>query len=185
MSLRTIACSLILAATTLITSAPAQQPAAPAGPPPSPAATASVTLAGKSITIHYSAPSMRGRKIMGALVPFAQVWRTGANDATALSTPVALTIGTLTVPAGDYTLYSLPSADPAKWLLIVNKQTRQWGTEYHPEQDLGRTLLQHATLPTPQEVMSISFEHPSKDNKSAELHIRWETTDEWIKVTAK
>ena len=68
-------------------------------------------------------------------------------------------------------------------MLIVNKQTGQWGTEYHQEQDLGRTEMHAHKLPSPQEVMSISFENVKKD--SAELHVRWETTDEWVKVEAK
>lgn len=181
MSLRTFLCSLAL---TLAMPAVAQQ-AAPNAPPASPAATATVKLGGKDVTIKYSAPSMRGRKIMGGLVPFGTVWRTGANDATALHTPVDLTIGDLKVPAGDYTIYSLPDADPAKWLLIINLQTKQWGTEYHAERDLGRVAMQHAVLAKPQEVMSISFEKASKDGRSAELHVRWERTDEWVKVTAK
>jgi hypothetical protein len=183
MFFRSLAATAILTVSALLP-AVAQAPAA-AGPLPSPVAHATVQLAGKEVGIRYNAPSMRGRKIMGGLVPFGTVWRTGANDATALSTPIALTIGTLAVPAGNYTIYSLPNADPAKWLLIVNKQTKQWGTEYHQEQDLGRTPMQHATLPKPQEVMSISFEHISKDGKSAELHVRWETTDEWVKVSAR
>ena len=80
---------------------------------------------------------MRGRKIMGGLVPYGKVWRTGANPATTLITKANLKIGTLDVPAGTYTIYTLPNED--QWLLIVNKQTGQWGTVYHEDQDLGRT----------------------------------------------
>ena len=104
---------------------------------PAPPAQASVTLDGKSVTIDYNAPSMRGRKIMGGLVPYGKVWRTGANPATTLKTAVNLKIGDLTVPAGTYTIYSLPSE--TTWKLIVNKQTGQWGTVYNQDQDLGRT----------------------------------------------
>ena len=75
---------------------------------PSPPATADVTLAGKQITIKYSRPSMRGRKIFGSLVPYGEVWRTGANEATTLITPVALRIGNADIPAGEYTLWTLP-----------------------------------------------------------------------------
>jgi hypothetical protein len=146
---------------------------------PSPPATATVPLAGQTITIHYNAPSVRGRVIFGGLVPWNEVWRTGANPATTLITPVPLHIGTLLVPAGTYTIYTLPNKD--KWLLIVNKQTGQWGTEYHPEQDLGRVELKHHGLDASQEVMSISFKDVKKD--SAELHICWATTDESVKVT--
>src|SRR5437899_1233064 len=116
---------------TLIATAVAQNAAKPR---PSPAATAQATLDGKNISIAYSQPSMRGRKIMGDLVPYDQVWRTGANDATTLTTESDLNIGGTAVPKGTYTLYTLPSA--GTWKLIINKQTGQWGTEYHQEQDL-------------------------------------------------
>lgn len=146
----------------------------------SPAATASVTLAGKTVTIGYNAPSLRGRHVGGPeIVPYGQVWRTGANPATSLSTPVPLHIGSLLVPAGNYTLYTLPNRD--KWMLIVNKQTGQWGTVYKQDMDLGRTEMKSHTLPAAQEVMSISFDDIKKD--SAELHIRWDTTDEYVKIS--
>ena len=180
---------VLLAASVLATAAIAplsaqmgqmNMPAQNGQPLPSPAATTSVTLAGQTLTINYNTPSLRGRHLGGPeIVPWNQIWRTGANPATTLITPVSLHIGTLLVPAGTYTLYSLPTAN--KWMLIINKQTGQWGTEYHQEQDLGRVELKAHTLPSSQEVMSISFDDIKKD--SAELHIRWETTDESVKVS--
>ncbi len=149
-------------------------------PLPSPVAMAKVSLGGKDVVIHYNAPSMRGRKVMGGLVPYGQVWRTGANPATTLVTAANLKIGTLTVPAGTYTIYTLPTADT--WMLIVNKQTGQWGTVYNQAMDLGRTPLTSNPLAKPQEVMSISFEH-TKGN-STELHVKWESADEYVTVTA-
>jgi len=154
---------------------------APSKTLPSPPATASVKLNGKSVTIDYNTPHMRGRKIMGDLVPYGKVWRTGANPATTLKTSTNLKIGTLDVPAGTYTVYTLPNQDG--WQLIINKQTGQWGTEYDEKQDLGRTPLTGKTLGSPQEVMSISFEHTS--GPSTELHIKWEKTDESVTVSAK
>jgi hypothetical protein len=148
-------------------------------PMPSPPAVATVTLLGQTVQIKYNSPAMRGRPIYGALVPYDQVWRTGANPATTLITPVSLHIGNLLVPAGTYTIYSMPGRD--KWMLIVNKQTGQWGTEYKQEMDLGRTEMKSKTLAGAQEVMSITFEDIKRD--SAELHIRWATTDEYVKVT--
>ena len=148
---------------------------------PSPPATASVSLNGKAIAIKYSSPAMRSRKIMGGLVPYGKVWRTGANPATTLVTAADLKIGTLTVPAGTYTIYTLPAADT--WQLIVNKQTGQWGTIYDQKMDLGRTPLKSNTLPTPQESMSISFEHTQ--GNSTQLHIKWESTDQYVPVTAQ
>ena len=172
------ASTLLLASTGLCQM---QMPAPAAGQPlASPAATATVTLAGASVTINYNTPSLRGRHLGGPeIVPWNQVWRTGANPATTLITPVPLHVGALLVPAGTYTIYTLPTA--GKWMLIVNKQTGQWGTEYHQEQDLGRVELKSKVLPSSQEVMSISFDGIKKD--SAELHIRWETADEYVKVS--
>jgi hypothetical protein len=153
-----------------------------AKPLASPAAEASVSLKGKAITIHYNSPRMRGRKIMGELVPYGKVWRTGANPATSVVTDTDLKVGDLNVPAGKYTLYTLPAASGTPWMLIVNKQTGQWGTVYNQDQDLGRTPMRSATLPAPQEDMSISFEHTTRN--STELHVKWETTDEWVKIEA-
>ncbi len=164
----------------LVSSAPAQS-AAPKKPVLSPPATAQVTLDGKDITIHYSSPRMRGRKIMGELVPYGKVWRTGANPATTLITPVNLKIGTLDVPAGTYTLFTLPNQD--QWLLIVSKKTGEWGIPYPEGYDLGRTPMTGKTLSEPQEDMSISFEN-THDN-TTELHVRWEKTDEYVTVTAQ
>jgi hypothetical protein len=161
------------------TSAPQAQNAKPM---PSPPAQAEVTLNGKAVTIHYNSPRMRGRKIMGELVPYGKQWRTGANPATSFVTDGDLMVGDLHVPAGKYTLSTLPAAPGTPWQLIINKQTGQWGTEYHEDQDLGRTPMQHSTLSSPQEDMSISFEHTT--GSSTELHVRWETTDEWVKIQA-
>lgn len=148
---------------------------------PSPPAMASVTLNGKDVTIHYNTPFIRGRKIMGGLVPYGRVWRTGANPATSLKTAVNLKVGEATVPAGSYTLYTLPSE--GTWMLIINKQTGQWGTVYDQSKDLVRVEMKKAMLPQPQEKMSISFEHTQ--GGSTELHVRWETTDVSVPVTAQ
>jgi Protein of unknown function (DUF2911) len=140
-------------------------------PPASPPATASGTLNGKTISIAYSQPSMRGRKIMGGLVPYGQVWRTGANSSTTLTTDVDLMIGDVKVPKGKYSIYSLPT--DGTWKLIINKQTGQWGTEYHAEQDLARVGMKKESLSTPVETFVISFE-PLTDPK--QITFQWENT---------
>ena len=150
-------------------------------PMPSPPAETSQTVDGKTVSIHYNAPSMRGRKIFGGLVPYDKVWRTGANPATSLKTEVNLKIGSATVPAGSYTLYTLPSENG--WKLIINKQTGQWGTKYDQSQDLARVDMKIETLSSPQEVMSITLE-PFHD-KTSSLHVRWETTDASVPVVAE
>jgi hypothetical protein len=147
----------------------------------SPPADTSQTVDGKTVSIHYSAPSVRGRKIFGVVVPYEKVWRTGANPATTLKTEANLKIGTATVPAGTYTLYTLPSA--GTWKLIINKQTGQWGTEYHQDRDLARVDMKTETLSQPQEVMSITLQ-PFQGKKST-LHVRWETTDASVPVVAE
>jgi hypothetical protein len=156
--------------------APAAKPAAPL---PSPPATATVTLGGGTIDIHYNTPHMRGRTIMGGLVPYGKIWRTGANPATTLITSVPLKFGDLLVPAGTHTLYTLPSPDT--WLLIVNNQTGQWGLTYNQSMDLGRIPMKAKPMDAPQEVMSLSFENTTPN--STELHMRWETTDRCVIIT--
>jgi hypothetical protein len=148
---------------------------------PSPPATAEVELNGKAIAIKYSRPSMRGRKIMGDLVPYGEVWRTGANEATALNTGVDLEIGRTIVPAGNYTIYSLPSE--GTWKLIISKQTGQWGTEYDQAQDLARVDLVKSTLASPREQFTIEF--VKKSGGTADLVLEWEKTKLSVPVRAK
>ncbi len=161
---------------------PAQQNAAPAKPLLSPAAMTDVTLDGATITIHYNSPAMRGRVIMGGLVPYGKPWRTGANPATSFVTTGNLKIGTLMVPAGSYTLFTLPGAPGTPWQLIISKKTGEWGIPYPEGDDLGRTEMHLAKLPTSQESMSISFENTRK--RSTELHVKWETTEVSVKIEA-
>ncbi len=139
---------------------------------PSPAAETSTTINGKTITIKYSAPSMRGRKIFGSLLKTGSVWRAGANEATSLMTAANLDINGLHVPAGSYTLYVL--LGQPTWKLIVNKQTGQWGTEYSEGQDLGRVDMNMSKPPAPVEKFKITLEH-SGGNKGR-LVMEWENT---------
>ncbi|HEY3928371.1 MAG TPA: DUF2911 domain-containing protein [Candidatus Koribacter sp.] len=132
----------------------------------------------KKVSIDYSRPSARGRKIMGELVPYGKVWRTGANSATTLTTDTNLTIGGTSVPSGQYTLYTLPGENG--WKLIINKQTKQWGTEYHQEQDLARVDMQVGKTKAPVEQFTISFERTGGD--SAKLILEWENTSASVDV---
>ncbi len=139
---------------------------------PSPPATAECTIKGKKVAIRYSRPSMRGRKVMGDLVPYGKVWRTGANEATTLTTEIDLNIGGAKVPAGTYTLYTLPSE--GTWKLIINKQTGQWGTVYNQDQDLARVDMTRSELVVVVEQFTISLDQDSND--SADLVLEWEKT---------
>src|SRR5258707_10963886 len=115
---------------------------------PSPAAKASCTLAdGKTITVDYSSPRAKGRKIYGGLVPYGEVWRAGANEATTFVTTTDLMVGGTHVPAGNYTLFVIPDKD--KWALIISKKTGEWGTAYPgPSEDLAR-IERNASQPPP------------------------------------
>jgi Protein of unknown function (DUF2911) len=148
---------------------------------PSPPATAQVTLNGKSVTIHYNSPRLKGRTIGSDIVPYGEVWRTGANPATTLITATNLKIGTLDVPAGTYTLFTLPSAK--QWVFIVSKKTGEWGIPYPEGNDLGRTPMTSRPASSSQENMSISFENTS--GSSTELHVKWGTTDQFVTVKAQ
>ena len=149
--------------------------------PASPAEQANVTLNGKDVTIYYCAPSMKGRKIFGDLVPYDKVWRTGANSATTLKTQSTLRIGNLIVPPGTYTLYTLPAQHG--WKLIVNKQTGQWGTVYNQDQDLGRVDMMDGVVPSsPVEKFVIAFDN-TQGNKT-ELRLKWDSTNVYVPITA-
>ncbi len=146
---------------------------------PSPGRVADVTLdGGVKIHVDYGAPSLRGRKGAGELMPYDTWWRTGANEATSFVTSTDVMVGSLHVPAGKYTLVTLPSA--GTWQLIVCKHTNQWGTDRFANDDLGQTPMMRADMPALQEQMSISFEKTS--GRRTQLHIRWENTDVWVPV---
>ena len=136
-------CRLILTAALLVTTTAFAQK----GPVKSPPATETGVIAGKTITITYSAPGVKGRegKIFSAdgLIshdPHYPVWRAGANAATTLKTDADITIGDLKVPAGTYTLF-VDIANPNGWTLIVSKATGEWGLAYDSTQDLGRVPM--------------------------------------------
>jgi len=149
---------------------------------PSPPAQAAWDLGGgKSVTIDYGSPRAKGRKIYGELVPFGQVWRTGANEATTLVTPVDLTIGGTSVPAGSYTIFTVPNKD--KWTLVISKKTGEWGTDYPGQSnDLARVDMKVSALPSAAENFTIAFE---KAGNGANLNIDWETTRASVMVSKK
>jgi len=151
-------------------------------PPLSPPGTATFTFAdGKTITIDYSRPSMRGRKIFGELVPYGQVWRTGANAATSLKIDVNITIGGASVPAGSYTLYTIP--EEKKWTLIINKETGQWGTDYNEKSDLARVEMKVSKNASPTEQFTIGFDQTG--TSSAVLKLDWADTTAKVDVAEK
>jgi len=145
----------------------------PVQPPPlSPPAKTSITINGQKITINYSAPSMRKRVIFGALVPFGQVWRAGANDATMLHTSVDMEFKGLVVPKGEYSIFVWP--DPQQWQLIFNKQTGQQGLEYHQDRDFGRVPMDMSHPPKRVETYKMTL--TKTGDMQGQLKLAWENT---------
>ncbi|BCS33730.1 hypothetical protein TBR22_A29570 [Luteitalea sp. TBR-22] len=140
----------------------------------SPHETVEYKVGAATVTIVYGRPYLKGRSL-DALAPAGKVYRTGADEATTLKTDKALQIGTLAVPAGTYTLYTLPGSP---WQLIVNKQTGQWGTEYTQGQDLGRTPMTAGTLSSPAEQLTIAV-------VGSNLEIHWGTMKQAVAISAK
>ena len=153
---------------------------------PSPPAQAVFHFAdGKIVTVDYSSPRAKGRKIFGGLVPYGQVWRAGANEATTITTDTAVTVGGKSMPAGTYTLFTIPNAD--KWTLIISKTTKNdkggplWGTNYAGEaQDLARTGMKVSSLPAPVEIFTIALD---KVGNGASLRMDWETTRASVEIS--
>ncbi len=145
----------------------------------SPPATVSATIAGKRINVEYYAPSTHGRKVMGGLVPFGQVWCTGANYATAITSDAALQMGSLKLPKGSYSIWTLPTEK--EWTLIINKQTGQFHLNYDPSRDFGRTKMNLKTLAAPVETFRIELR--SEGANKGTLALLWERTEASIPFT--
>jgi len=151
------------------------------GGKPSPAASTTCDLGGETIKTDYSSPRMKGRKIYGGLVPFGEVWRTGANEATTFVTSSDMVVGGKTVPAGKYTIFTVPNAD--KWTLIINKKTGEWGIPYKYESDeLARVDMKVSKLPATVENFTIAYD---KSAGGCTLRIDWETTRASVDILAK
>jgi hypothetical protein len=141
--------------------------------PLSPTDSVRATVAGAALVVRYGRPSMRGRVIFGQVVPWNEVWRTGANDATVFETNADLVVGGVVVPAGKYSLWTIPS--PAGWKLILNRETGQSGTDYDPKDDLGRVAMRVEPLAQPVEQFTITVA-PQSDGRGGVLALEWEKT---------
>ncbi len=153
----------------------------------SPPEEASITVAGKKITIDYSAPSVRGRKIFGdggllSRDPTYPAWRAGANSATAFHTDANLDVGGLAVPKGDYTLYCWVK-DPDAWQLIISKETGQWGLSYNPSRDLGRVKMTMSKPPAP--VERLKYTLTDLGGNKVKLQLEWENHVASVPITVK
>jgi hypothetical protein len=171
---RLLVCASLLVAVAALSA----QPAVPKAPPKSPQATATATIAGKTITITYSSPAVKGRAghifTKDGLIshdPTYPVWRAGANTATWVWTDGGITMGDLKVPAGKYSLY-VDISDPDAWVLIINKQTGQWGTKYDKAEDLGRVKM---TMSKPlTTVENLKYTITDLGGTTGKLTLEWE-----------
>jgi DUF2911 family protein len=152
---------------------------------PSPPASAACKFSdGKTIKIDYSSPRAKGRKIFGeasekALVPYGQIWRTGANDATTFVTDTNVTVGGKAVPAGSYTIFTEPKVDA--WSLVISKKTGEWGTDYPGEkEDLVRVPMTVSKTSAPVENFTIAFDQAGS---KCTLRIEWENTRASVEIS--
>jgi len=129
------------------------------------------TVQGVGVSIDYTSPRRRGRTVLGAVVPYGEVWRTGADRATTLFLSKPLRIGGTLVPRGPYSVWTLPARDGVS--LIINQQYGQWGTEYHADRDLARIPMETAVLSVPQEDFLIEV-RPRRIG-GTELVLAWDT----------
>jgi hypothetical protein len=149
---------------------------------PSPAAQAQCKFSdGKSVKSDYSSPRMKGRKIFGGLVPYGEVWRAGANEATTLVTDTNVNIGGKDVSAGSYTIFTVPNAD--KWVLVISKKTGEWGVPYPGEgDDLARVDMKVSPLSSPVENFTIGFD---QTGSACTMHLDWEKTRASVDISEK
>jgi hypothetical protein len=156
-------------------------------PPKSPAAEASVSVNGKTISIKYSSPSVKGRQIFGpggllSHDPNYPVWRAGANAATALHTDADLQIKDLSVPKGDYTLF-VDVSNPDAWTLVVSKDTGEWGLAYKKDKDLGRVPMDMSKPSAP--VEHLKYTLAEDGSGKAKLTLSWENHEASVPITVK
>lgn len=172
-----VCCLMVLVAASIAT---AQEP--DKSKRPSPPAQAEFTFPdGATIKIDYSSPRMKGRKIFGALVPYGQVWRAGANEATTFVTSGPVVVGSKKIPAGSYTLFAVP--DKGKWTLVISKKTGEWGTPYPGEDsDFARTDMVITHLPEALENFTITLQ---KTTGGCQLNLLWEQTQASVDISEK
>ena len=153
----------------------------------SPQATVTANIDGNDLKLVYSRPYSKDpksgeiRKIWGKLVPYGKVWRTGANEATLLTTAQPIVLGGTEIPAGTYSLYTLPVENGAS-KLIINKKTGQWGTQYDEKEDLARVDLKKESLDKTVDQFTIAIE---KNTSGGVIKLMWENTQFSVPFTVK
>ena len=146
----------------------------------SPTDTVVARLGRAELTVAYSRPSRRGRTILGGIVPYDSVWRTGANAATLLTTSAALNVGGVNVPRGTYSLWSVPSR--SGWTLVINRQSGQWGTEYDASRDLARVPMLATRAAAPLEQFTITIAPAASGTGTARLQLAWDSFEASVPI---
>lgn len=168
--------ALLIGASALSAQSPASKLEFPAASPP---ATLKQRVGVTDFEISYSRPSMKGRRIFGGLVPYGQVWRTGANQATKISFTTPVKLNGTEVPAGSYELFTIPGEDT--WTVIVHQALSQWGAySYDAKNDVARIEVKPVALAAPVETFAIGF--ADLRDESATLYLAWEKTRVPVKV---
>lgn len=149
-------------------------------PKPSPGATVTQTVGLVDISVVYSRPGMKDRAIFGELVPFDKIWRTGANKATMIKFDETVEFAGKAVPAGSYSLFTIPSK--GEWTIIINKNTELWGAgDYKEEEDVARVQVKAMKMASTCESFTIDFSNFSSNG--AHLNLMWENTMVAIPLT--
>ncbi len=169
---RTIVALVVPVLSATLLAQPRQTPALEF-PQPSPAASFKQRFGLTDVEVEYSRPSAKGRKIFGGLVPYGEVWRTGANAATKLTLSADVTIDGKAVPAGSYAVFTIPGE--SEWTVILSKVTGTWGSyQYDAKDDQARIQVKPTAMANPMETMTIELGDLTSD--SAKLSIAWEKT---------
>jgi len=173
---RLAAAALTLSAATLVAAAATPAAAVPDLPRASPAARVEQQVGVTTFGVEYASPGVKGRTIFGGLVPYGELWRAGANEATRLTASRAFKLGDKEVPAGTYALFAIPGEK--KWTVILNSNTKTWGTYgYDQKDDVARIEVEAETLPASRERMTFLFSDATDDQVNLDL--------EWEKVRVR
>lgn len=180
MNSKALLLSLAVATAALVsTSAPAQQTARLDFPQPSPTSTLKQHVGLTDIEIVYSRPSAKGRTVFGGLVPYGQVWRTGANGSTTISFSTPVKLNGTDIPAGKYSLFTIPGE--SEWTVIINKDTKSSPFAYNASNDVARITTQSADIAEHVETFGIMIDAIRDD--SALIDLIWEHTAVPIHLT--
>ena len=153
--------------------------AVPASAQVSPPKTVTANIAGASLEISYYAPSMRGRKVFGSLVPYDEIWCPGANWATAITSDMGLEIGNMKLAKGSYALWVLPQE--TEWQAIINSDAKAFHLDHRGATDLGRVKMNLKALDKP--IEQLTFEIRNEGGKKGVIALQWEKTEASIPFT--